>query len=363
MYKTNNSWYSDFWHEGKRHRKSWGPISKTMAKEKEGLWRADIRKGIIKKSRKIRFETLAEKYEKFAELNKKPSTARRNKSSLNMLRPHFKGKLIGSINSWMAEKYKSDRIKGGSKPATVNRDIDVLRNMMKKAVEWGCLYVNPLVGVKHLKENNEKMWVLTDEEEEMLLNECHNRPQRRKKKYLKDLVHFALNTGMRQGEIFNLKKLHLKIRKRYVTVVDSKNSERRNVPLNDTALEIARRRLKASGSDYLFCNSRDRKLTQLTNAFWTAVKESGLIRYEGKEKIRFRFHDCRHTFGSRLGMDGTDLKTIMEIMGHKTHKMAMRYQHPAPDHKLAAVQNLGKNHPQKSPRAKIVELKNNIKSA
>ena len=43
--------------------------------------------------------------------------------------------------------------------------------------------------------------------------------------------------------------------------------------------------------------------------------------------IRFRFHDLRHTFGSRLGMAGTDIKTIIEIMGHKTYVMAMRYQH------------------------------------
>jgi hypothetical protein len=39
-------------------------------------------------------------------------------------------------------------------------------------------------------------------------------------------------------------------------------------------------------------------------------------------------------------MAHTDLKTIMEIMGHKTHKMAMRYQQPAPDHKLDAVKKL-----------------------
>ena len=39
-------------------------------------------------------------------------------------------------------------------------------------------------------------------------------------------------------------------------------------------------------------------------------------------------------------MNGFDLKTIMEIMGHKTAKVAMRYQHPTPDHKLQAVKSL-----------------------
>jgi integrase len=120
---------------------------------------------------------------------------------------------------------------------------------------------------------------------------------------------------------------------------------RRNVPLNDTAAGILKRRLILKASRYVFCNHQGKRIPQLTKAFWTAVAEAGLERIEvdsaGKEKkIRFRFHDLRHTFGSRLGMAGTDTKTIMEIMGHKTHKMAMRYQHPAPDHKLAAVRFL-----------------------
>jgi len=41
-------------------------------------------------------------------------------------------------------------------------------------------------------------------------------------------------------------------------------------------------------------------------------------------------------------MNGTDLKSIMEIMGHKTAKVAMRYQHPSPSHKLQAVKSLDK---------------------
>jgi integrase len=96
---------------------------------------------------------------------------------------------------------------------------------------------------------------------------------------------------------------------------------------------------------YVFCNKHGKKLTVLTNAFWKAVEEAGLIRVEldknGKEKTdRFRFHDLRHTFGSRLGMACQDLKTSMEIMGHKNPRMAMRYQHPSLDHQLRAVKIL-----------------------
>ena len=94
--------------------------------------------------------------------------------------------------------------------------------------------------------------------------------------------------------------------------------------------------------NYMFINAAGAGLTVLTNAFWKAIDGAGLVRHEEGKKIRFRFHDLRHTFGNRLGMSGTDLKTIMEIMGHKTAKVAMRYQHPSPSHKLEAVKSLDK---------------------
>jgi integrase len=111
--------------------------------------------------------------------------------------------------------------------------------------------------------------------------------------------------------------------------------------------------LKDERSDCVFCNVEGKKLTVLTNAFWYAVKEAGLIRVDAKtgQKIRFRFHDLRHACGTRLGMTGTDLKTIMEIMGHKTTRVAIMYQHPMPSHKLVAMEILDQV-PRKSHRRK-----------
>jgi len=148
-----------------------------------------------------------------------------------MLMPHFKGKYIKNIHPFEVERYKKERKSNGTEPATINRDSATLRNMLNKAVEWGYLSHNPIASVKQFKENNEKMWVLTAEEEEKLLAECDKRPQ--KKKYLKDLVEFALHTGMRQGEIFKLKKGRVKLKERCIEVTDTK-TEDRNVPINDT---------------------------------------------------------------------------------------------------------------------------------
>jgi len=346
-------WYSDFWHDGKRHRKSWGPISAKVAKEKDAKYKAKIYEGQhSQKTKRIKFETLAEKYLKSAMVDKKPTSAKRNEVSINMLMPYFKGILIGDIHPFMVEKYKRDRINCDKAPATINRDIAMFKNMMNKAVEWGYIKQSPLSGIKALKGEKEREWVLTREEEQKLLIECDKRPQR--KKNLRHLVLFALHTGMREDEIFNLKVQNIKLNERYICVTDTKNNENRNVPINDTLMDVLNelyllRGLNAacgiSNSEYLFSNFKGSRLTVLTNAFWKAVEEAGLFRYEEnkkgeKKRIRFRFHDLRHTCGSRLGMAGTDIKTIMEIMGHKTYSMSMRYQHPAPDHKLDAVKVL-----------------------
>ena len=348
MYLRNGNWVTEFYHDGIRYKKSLGMgISKTVAKERDADYRKEVREGKHNvKAKRIRFETFSIKYLDHARVNKKPKSAKRNEVSIGQLMPHFKGKLIGSIHPFQVEQYKKVRRDGGASPATVNRDVACLKNMMNMAVQWGYLQVNPVAKVKQLHEDNERMWVLTPQEEQRLLEECQKRPQKRI--YLRDLAQFAIYTGMRQEEIFSLTWGHVHLKEKYIFVSDmiTKNHQSRNVPMNATVENILRRRNVTELGDHVFGNAAGTKLTVLTNAFWKAVDEAHLYRREtvdGKMvKTRFRFHDCRHTFGARLGMNGTDLKSIMEIMGHKTAKVAMRYQHPSPSHKLEAVNRLDK---------------------
>ena len=360
MYLRGENWVTEFYYNGIRYKKSLGMgISKTVAKEREADYRKEVREGKHHvKARRIRFETFKEKYLDHARVNKKPSSAKRNEVSIGQLMPYFKGKLIGSIHPFQVEQYKKARRDGGTSPATVNRDVACLRNMMNKAVDWSFLQVNPIAKVKLLSEDNEVMWVLSPEEELRLLDECGKIRQRKGAKYLRDLVEFALYSGMRQGEIFGLKQANVHLDENYLLATDTKTHQDRPVPINETMREILQRRMEKPGSAYVFCNHNGDRLSHLSRGFKTARKEAGLIRWEVKDgktvKVRFRYHDLRHTFGSRLGMDGVDLKTIMEIMGHKTAKVAMRYQHPSPSHKLEAVKGLDKI--RETSLQKIVEL-------
>ncbi|RJP90956.1 MAG: site-specific integrase [Desulfobacteraceae bacterium] len=348
MYLRGKQWITDFCFEGERHIKSWGEINKSAAQAKEHKFKTEIREGThLRKNKQIKFEAFAEKYLENAVTHKKASSVLRNKTSINALLPHFNGKLIQKIDPLSIERFKIFRLKEGRAPATVNREIETLKNMLKIAVDWDYLQKNPADKVNKFTLKNERDWILSLEDEKRLLEECSKRPQRKGGEYLQDLVKLALYTGMRQGELFNLKKQDVFLNEQYVFVSDSKNGESRRVPLCDTALEILNRRLSIEDtkSECVFHTKAGHQIKELTNAFWRAVTNAGLEQWEtakdGKKKrIRFRFHDLRHTFGSRLGMMNFHSKTIMQIMGHKTQTAAARYQHPTQEHKLNAVKGL-----------------------
>lgn len=51
-------------------------------------------------------------------------------------------------------------------------------------------------------------------------------------------------------------------------------------------------------------------------------------------------HSLRHTVATNLVMNGTDLRTVQELLGHSSLTMTMRYSHPIPEHKRNAINNL-----------------------
>lgn len=225
----------------------------------------------------------------------------------------------------MIEKYKAERLAEVS-PATVNRELANLKNMYTKAIEWGYVKSNPVKKVKFLKEPPGRLRYLKAEEVDALLKACAD--------HLRPIVITALNTGMRRGELFNLKWTDVDLKNRKITVVNTKNNESRVIPINQTLYKELIEISDESKGEYVFPDRKGHPFKDIKKSFSTALKRA---------KIEdFRFHDLRHTFGSHLVMQGVDLRTVQQVMGHKDIKMTMRYSHLSPEYVQEAMERLDK---------------------
>jgi site-specific recombinase XerD len=208
-------------------------------------------------------------------------------------------------------------------PATVNRYRALLSLTYRLAIRNGKVTVNPARLVRHRLEDNARIRFLSAEEETSLRaaieTACPDRlPE----------LELALNTGLRLSEQYTIRWQDVSLVRRTLTIPRSKNGTTRHVSINRGALQaLEALRMRANGSE-LVCGGAS------TSRRWfePAVKTAGLP--------QFTWHCLRHTFASRLVMAGVDLRTVQELLGHKTIAMTVRYSHLAPKHTLAAVERL-----------------------
>jgi len=276
----------------------------------------------ITEPKAVVFDKLCEEYLNFSRANKAKSSYIRDRLSLKILQRHFSGRLITEIKPWDLEQYKNMRINEVS-PCSVNRELACIKHMFNKAVEWNYLRDNPIRCIKLLKEPPGRLRYLTEEEEARLLESSSEDTRK--------IVMFALNTGMRRSEIFNLKWSDIDFANRRILVTKSKNNEQRIIPMNETVFEILNELRKKANSIFVF-PGKNGQLKTVKTGFTKAVKRAGI-----KD---FRFHDLRHTFASRLVMAGVDIRTVQQLMGHKDIRMTMRYSHLSDMHLKEAVRKL-----------------------
>ena len=133
---------------------------------------------------------------------------------------------------------------------------------------------------------------------------------------------------MRKSEIQFLKWEDVNFTRGYIELRQTKNGEKRIIPMNKAIYDALTSVNRHPTSPYVFV-SEDGNPYNARKSFETALKKSGII--------SFRFHDLRHTFASHLTMLGVELNTVRELLGHKTLNMTLRYAHLSPDHKSHAV--------------------------
>ncbi len=247
-------------------------------------------------------------------------------------------RILSWFREWSAEAITPDNIevKLGEamteqewSPATYNRHLALLSLTYKLAIRKKRVKENPARLVKRLAENNEKIRFLTAEEEKALRAVIQE-------KYAEHMPEFevALNTGLRLSEMYNLKWQDVDVSNRVLAVIRSKNGEMRHAPMNSVVMAAFEtlRKGRDSHSGYVFLNANGERLTGPRYWFEPAIR---------KAKIKdFTWHCLRHTFASRLTMKEVGLRSVQDLMGHKTVSQTVRYSHLAPKHQLDAVEKL-----------------------
>lgn len=216
-------------------------------------------------------------------------------------------------------------------PATVVRYLASLSAMYTVAVnEWGWVEKNPVEMVKRPTEPNGRIRFLSDDERKALLDACRQIDTR----ILLPIVVLALSTGARQGELLSLTWDQVDLDRQIIRLNETKNKERRGLPLVSFAHKLMSQLYCARREDtpLVFPRPDGKKPAQIENLWKKAVSKAKLE--------DFRFHDLRHSAASSLAMNGATLAEIAEVLGHKTLQMVKRYAHLSDQHTADVVKRM-----------------------
>lgn len=217
---------------------------------------------------------------------------------------------LTAINARMIETFLAMRLdQDGITKATANRYLALLKTMFKKAKRWGYIGHNPAEPIKMVKEEPVIPDALSEEQAEVLLKELpdHARP----------IAIFALETGMRRGELFRLQWQDVDFAERWIKVRHTKNNEFRVIPMSDKAHEVLRLLWAERSSFYVFAHEDGSPRASIREALQNAGMRAGIG--------HVHLHMLRHTFATRLRNRSVAIDRIKELLGHKTMTMTLRY--------------------------------------
>ena len=174
--------------------------------------------------KRILFKDFAVEYLEYSKANKARSSYDRDASIIKLhVLPVWGDLDLSKITARTIEDYKVRRLEKVT-AATFNREFNTIKNMFRKAVEWGHLRDNPTQAVKWIKVGQTGFRFLSSEEMALLLRTCSDMGNRQ----FVGIVLVALNTGMRKGEILRLKWKEVDLRRRQIRVVSSEDGNTKN---------------------------------------------------------------------------------------------------------------------------------------
>ena len=337
-------WWMRFRFAGRFVHESTRTTSKTLAREAERQRRRELETKWNRVERRSLPPTFGRASTAWLEAEK-PHLAERTYEIYDVairchLAPALGPRLISDIGPDTIASYQARRKNAGASARTINKELQVVRQILKRHKLWAALQGD----VKFEREHSDIGKALTREEEKALLKVCAKNP------LLNAVVTLALNTALRKNEIRTFRWSQIDFEKRTLIVGRSKTEggSGRVIPLNQPAFDAlvkwAGRLVESDSEDYVFpsCEAAgierehpdkeridpSKPITSWRSAWRAALKRA---------KLQIRFHDLRHTCITKLAESQASEHTLMAIAGHVSRKMIEHYSHIRMEAKRAAL--------------------------
>jgi integrase len=330
LYKQGKIYHMQKTLDGVRFKRSTGTRNKKLAEKIYSQWHLELEEGKFfdpEEGSKRTFTELAQKYE-LREV-KKLKGWKSSQSYFNQLKKFFGSYLVSKIDTPLIDVFKEFRESEGVKPATINRQLNILKRMLNLAKKrWQWIKDVPHVEMEP-KADNKRVRYLSFEEYHKVLSACDE--------WIREIVMVAAWTGLRLSNLINLKGGQVNLFNRTITIDEdnTKNGEPLVIPISEAVFEILKTRMKQNGlSDQFIFMRHNRPLYKLEvqRGFKKALVQA--------EITNFRWHDLRHCFASWHRQAKTDIHTLADLMGHKDTRMTMRYAHIGQENLTNAVKIL-----------------------
>jgi integrase len=266
----------------------------------------------------------------FAEGNYSKATVEFYRNSLNHLISMTGDVSLPSLTMQHLDQYKVKRLndcKGKSdekvSAVTVNRELQALRAAMNTAGSWKKLESNPFSNMQQVKIPEKQPHYFSRADFQKLISTI-------KENWLKEVIIFAVLTGMRRGEILNLRWQDVDLRRKLITIQSNptfktKQGKRRVIPMSEVVYNMLNGKRVYNIAEYIFhINGTKIYDDHASKKLKNYVSDIGL---NGK----LHFHSLRHTFASWLVQDGVSLYEVQKLLGHSNISVTQVYSHLQPE--------------------------------
>ncbi|MHC4250242.1 MAG: tyrosine-type recombinase/integrase [Planctomycetota bacterium] len=334
--RRQGAWWIDWYEGGRRRRKKTAVSTKTEAKrllEKVKAKMLPRELGLF--DPKLSCAELVTRYLNALQGTRSRSTYTSAELSLRHFFTWCRAKTAAKLTPELAENFAAKRKKDNVSVRTINIELTNLKACLNWGVGNGLIPRNPLARLKRLKgESKGRTRFLSEDEIRRLL-------QAAKDTVYHDIFYVLIRTGMRKSELAHLRWEDIDFTHSLIRVGghrdehgtdDTKTHKERHLPMDTDLAEVIARQIRRRGCPHVFGTANG---TVRANNFNRELKK-----HAGRAGIDdVTLHTLRHTFASHLVMNGTDLPSVKELLGHSNIQMTMRYSHLAKEHLRSAMEN------------------------